>query len=204
MAPRKWSHAAQTGHMSAQRRTRVDTAEMAHPQHISVAFFCDVMFVYMLMSHAQTQQRTTGNDPPTTITTTATGSLQFFGPTVDECCRALRIPLLSMIRSLSVVCVLHDAALGSTLLSSTDSFHCFVSDVGGEVRCWGENSKNQLGQGHTDRIDDLSGLPAIDLGQDMEVKSLAVGSSNRHMCTILENGKLKCWGRNEWGELGSE
>jgi alpha-tubulin suppressor-like RCC1 family protein len=61
----------------------------------------------------------------------------------------------------------------------------------GQLRCWGENIKGQLGYGNTeDRGDDepLSGY--VNVGGDVE--SVALGPS--HTCALLEGGSVKCWG----------
>ena len=49
-------------------------------------------------------------------------------------------------------------------------------------------------------------LPVINLGTGRTVRSVAAGcSSNQedaHVCAILDNGSLKCWGSNSNGQLG--
>ena len=75
----------------------------------------------------------------------------------------------------------------------------------GAVKCWGYNGSGQLGQG--DRFDrgDESGemgndLALIDLGTGRTATS--IGSLYRHTCAVLDNGAVKCWGDNTWGQLG--
>jgi alpha-tubulin suppressor-like RCC1 family protein len=75
----------------------------------------------------------------------------------------------------------------------------------GSIKCWGLNGTGQLGQGDTSVRGDQPGemgdaLPAIDLGIDRRVTTIAVGSEN--VCAILDDGTLKCWGANWSGELG--
>jgi alpha-tubulin suppressor-like RCC1 family protein len=73
------------------------------------------------------------------------------------------------------------------------------------VKCWGSNSSGQLGLGNTvDRGDQLnemgSNLPAIDLGGASRAVGLATGDA--HTCARLTDGRVKCWGDNDFGQLG--
>lgn len=72
----------------------------------------------------------------------------------------------------------------------------------GYVKCWGYGA--YLGYGDTtDRgggIGEMgNNLPFIDLGSVI-VQTIAVGVS--HACALLKNGSVKCWGSNEYGQLG--
>lgn len=64
------------------------------------------------------------------------------------------------------------------------------------VRCWGDNGDGQLGDGS---ITD-SNVPVDVLGLDQGVKQLALGSN--FSCALTEVGGVKCWGRNNYGQLG--
>ena len=78
----------------------------------------------------------------------------------------------------------------------------------GSVKCWGYNDAGQLGQENTDVFGDasgdMSGLSSIDLsdalGNARSAVKIAAGSN--HTCAILDDGKVKCWGLNDWGQLG--
>jgi cysteine-rich repeat protein len=80
---------------------------------------------------------------------------------------------------------------------------------GGYVRCWGDNTYNQLGLGHADprsnlkpyqltKADGVTLAGPIDLGGT--ATAIAVGT--RHACALLSTGKVKCWGDNSSGQLG--
>merc|ERR1719464_1042266 len=76
----------------------------------------------------------------------------------------------------------------------------------GQVACWGENAKGQLGRGDTNSIGNTASdialiLDPIDLGDDFYVKQIA-GGGNRHHCAVSVDGRLKCWGQNDDGRLG--
>jgi len=66
----------------------------------------------------------------------------------------------------------------------------------GEVRCWGDNSHGQLGNGSTTAS--LSAVPVTGLGNG--VRQLAVGFF--HNCAVTAAGAMKCWGLNNAGQLG--
>ena len=75
----------------------------------------------------------------------------------------------------------------------------------GSVKCWGDNSNGQLGQGNTSSVGITTGqmgdsLPEIDLGTNK--KAIQISASGNHTCTILNNGSVKCWGINTQGQLG--
>lgn len=45
-----------------------------------------------------------------------------------------------------------------------------------------------------------SSLTAVSLGTNR--KAIAISGGSRHSCAILDNGAVKCWGRNDSGQLG--
>lgn len=74
-----------------------------------------------------------------------------------------------------------------------------------EVKCWGDGTGGQLGDGQQIQRGVASGqmgdnLPAVSLGSGRTVVRLV--AADFHTCAILDNGGLKCWGRNSSGQLG--
>lgn len=82
------------------------------------------------------------------------------------------------------------------------------------LKCWGNNTYGQLGQndppgrfrggslvdtGNYGPMGDQ--LPTIAFSSQAEVQSVAAGVY--HNCVILADGSLRCWGRNESGQLGA-
>lgn len=70
------------------------------------------------------------------------------------------------------------------------------------LKCWGENTWGQLGQGDTNsrgnEADEMGdNLQAIPLGAE----PLQAFAASGHACAVLANGTLKCWGNNGWGQL---
>ncbi|MFH1729897.1 MAG: hypothetical protein ABIA04_15900 [Pseudomonadota bacterium] len=78
------------------------------------------------------------------------------------------------------------------------------------VKCWGYNDKGQLGIGETynrgdDSLDMGDNLPILYLGSDASensLKALKISVGNDHACALMTNYSLKCWGNNEYGQLG--
>ncbi|WP_437939613.1 RCC1 domain-containing protein [Sorangium sp. So ce341] len=84
------------------------------------------------------------------------------------------------------------------------SHTCAILD-NDQVKCWGDNIDGQLGLGDMDPRGDGPNemgddLPEVDLGTGRTAKAIAVGS--RHTCVILDNDRIKCWGSNDFSELG--
>ncbi|MFM7271398.1 MAG: InlB B-repeat-containing protein, partial [Actinomycetes bacterium] len=74
------------------------------------------------------------------------------------------------------------------------------------LKCWGVNDSGQLGQGDTATRGDALGemgdaLPSIDVGSGRTVTDLGIGWSG-HICALLDNATVKCWGEGWAGVLG--
>ncbi|MCB9373107.1 MAG: carboxypeptidase regulatory-like domain-containing protein [Microthrixaceae bacterium] len=94
----------------------------------------------------------------------------------------------------------------ATAVTTGGSHTCALLD-NANVKCWGDNAFGQLGQGDTANRGDAAGemggsLPPVALGSGRTV--LAVSSGEDHVCAVLDNATLKCWGDNFGGILGSE
>jgi alpha-tubulin suppressor-like RCC1 family protein len=71
----------------------------------------------------------------------------------------------------------------------------------GTLQCWGTDfGTGALGIVDYDPAILPSAHPAIDLGPGEHVSVAA--TSGYHTCAILTSGRLKCWGSNEFGQLG--
>nr|WP_255216609.1 hypothetical protein [Pseudenhygromyxa sp. WMMC2535] len=79
--------------------------------------------------------------------------------------------------------------------------HTCVLLTGGEVMCWGRNISGELGLGHTDNIGDGE-LPHDAGFVELGGSALMIAAGGRHTCALLENLDLRCWGYNEFGQLG--
>lgn len=74
------------------------------------------------------------------------------------------------------------------------------------VKCWGTAANGIQGNASTtahrgDGPNEMGdNLPFMDFGAGRTVKKLRAGAS--HACVILDNDALKCWGLNNYGQLG--
>jgi alpha-tubulin suppressor-like RCC1 family protein len=84
---------------------------------------------------------------------------------------------------------------GVVALAAGGNFACALLSSGG-VKCWGANEHGELGDGSTN---DRS-TPGDVVGLTRGVSAIAAGSY--HTCAVLTTGEVRCWGRNDLGQLG--
>eukprot|EP01084_Bolivina_argentea_P113666 202566_1 len=73
------------------------------------------------------------------------------------------------------------------------------------LKCWGQNNVGQLGYEDTNNRGDGGGemgnaLLEVDLGTGFDVTDIVAGK--HHTCALSTLNPLKCWGNNEFGQLG--
>jgi len=89
-------------------------------------------------------------------------------------------------------------SLGSGVSAISLGYGHACALAGGVVKCWGDNYNDQLG---LDPIDysatplDVAGLPA---------GIIAIATGGAHTCALTGEGAVKCWGKNEEGQLGND
>ena len=84
---------------------------------------------------------------------------------------------------------------GVVSVSVGEGHACALLDTGG-VKCWGYNGYGQLGDGTTT----TRTTPVSVSGLTSGVATISVGYNNS--CAVLTSGALKCWGRNDQGQIG--
>ena len=90
------------------------------------------------------------------------------------------------------------SGLSSGVLAiATGSFHTCALLSGGAVKCWGDNYYGQLGDG-TSRTTRLAPVPVSGIASG----AIAISAGESHTCALLSGGAAKCWGLNDFGQLG--
>ena len=89
-------------------------------------------------------------------------------------------------------------------IAAGNSTTCAILD-NNTLKCWGSNTYGQLGQDNTTIKGSTAGtmgdtLLAVNLGAGRTAKDVSVGLDQT--CVILDNNTLKCFGRNNYGQLG--
>jgi hypothetical protein len=75
--------------------------------------------------------------------------------------------------------------------------HSCARLVSGEVQCWGDDWKGQLGHGGSGAWSSVP-IPVSGIGT-----ATAVSAGLDHSCALLSSGSVQCWGWNIYGQLGN-
>jgi alpha-tubulin suppressor-like RCC1 family protein len=102
-------------------------------------------------------------------------------------------------------------ALSAGAEDSEGGHTCAILDDG-SVKCWGSNRFGALGLGDTVDRGDGSGpvgqmgdaLTAVELGTGRTARAISVGGGGVYgtTCALLDDETVKCWGVNNFGQLG--
>eukprot|EP00286_Rhodomonas_abbreviata_P010931 CAMPEP_0181322388 /NCGR_PEP_ID=MMETSP1101-20121128/19203_1 /TAXON_ID=46948 /ORGANISM="Rhodomonas abbreviata, Strain Caron Lab Isolate" /LENGTH=554 /DNA_ID=CAMNT_0023430301 /DNA_START=306 /DNA_END=1967 /DNA_ORIENTATION=- len=92
------------------------------------------------------------------------------------------------------------------IAGSYSNYHFCAVFTNGGVKCWAYCPDGCLGYGNSDTIgDDLyemgDNLTFVDLGANAFAAQVSCGAE--HTCAVLSSGKIKCWGHNGDGQLGT-
>lgn len=80
-------------------------------------------------------------------------------------------------------------------ISAGDWHTCALLNTG-TVTCWGTNATGQLGDGTK------NDGPTPVVVQNMGGKAKAIATGSIHSCALLQDGTVRCWGANQYGQLG--
>ncbi len=81
-------------------------------------------------------------------------------------------------------------------------FHSCAIDSNREVFCWGKNDFGQLGNGSDQKSATPSRVQPPSAG--MFRGRIAVSAGENHTCSVSFDGHAFCWGRNIFGQLGTQ
>jgi alpha-tubulin suppressor-like RCC1 family protein len=86
---------------------------------------------------------------------------------------------------------------GSPAISvSAGRYHSCALNENGEVYCWGGGWKGMIGDGNT------SDRSSPTLVQNLGRPAVDISTGEDFSCAVLDNGSVKCWGANSYGQLG--
>src|SRR5690606_33905643 len=91
---------------------------------------------------------------------------------------------------------------GAVVAVGTGEFHTCALSQSGVVRCWGAPAYGRLGQpGYGEHIGDDE--PPVDW-DPIDVADDVVDLVNgvNHACALRAGGQVRCWGNNDYGQLG--
>ncbi|MCG7488314.1 hypothetical protein MHN79_02320 [Vibrio sp. Of14-4] len=100
---------------------------------------------------------------------------------------------------------LHPASVfnqeGVLQVETGSNFSCLVNNLG-QVKCWGNNYFGQLGIGFPPwHLQDTNSYLIPQLVETQN-RVLKVSSGKVFSCALNENGRVLCWGNNQYGQIG--
>ncbi len=105
-------------------------------------------------------------------------------------------PLAGTLLVISSAPVAVSGVSGASHIDGGD-FHTCALVTGGQARCWGTNTRGQLGNGLSGGV---SATPVAVTGLSGATQ-ISVGAS--HACVLVTGGQVRCWGSNSAGQLGN-
>lgn len=87
----------------------------------------------------------------------------------------------------------------ATLGGSSYTTCAILSD--GTLRCWGANSYGQVGDGSRNTQRYTPAIATVPAGKT-PISVSSSSSDGAHICAIMDDGSLYCWGLNNQGQLG--
>jgi len=83
--------------------------------------------------------------------------------------------------------------------------HVCVIPLDGSVKCWGDGTAGRLGYGDTSSYGAATGQTVTaqaPLALPAGRKALGLALGYKYSCVLLDDGSVRCWGANDYGQLG--
>ena len=97
-----------------------------------------------------------------------------------------------------------DTPLGGIAAISSGGYHTCALTTNGNVKCWGQGSYGQMGNGSTSDIESTPVNVHTSLSEPSPLSGIAAISVGRsHSCALTTSGEIKCWGGGNLGQLGN-
>jgi alpha-tubulin suppressor-like RCC1 family protein len=94
--------------------------------------------------------------------------------------------------------------IGGAIAIAAGTWHSCAILSNGTVYCWGNNAEGNLGNGGRAGNDTSTARPKLVTGIDGDsVRATAVVASDQNTCIILSDKSIRCFGGNEYGQLGN-
>ena len=94
---------------------------------------------------------------------------------------------------------INNLSTGVRSIAAGHAHNCAINS-GGSVLCWGYNAFGQLGTGTNANKTTPNSAISQEFLPTNSVSSLALGRA--HSCALLTDKTVKCWGNNDYGQLG--
>ena len=96
-----------------------------------------------------------------------------------------------------------DIPLGGIAAISAGTYHTCALTTDGNIKCWGEGSYGQLGNGNASRQSAPVGVHTSSEDANPLSGVAAISSGGKWTCALTTDDNVKCWGRGGDGQLGN-
>jgi alpha-tubulin suppressor-like RCC1 family protein len=87
---------------------------------------------------------------------------------------------------------------------ATGGDHSCALVTGGQVRCWGRGFWRQLGNNATTAVDRYRPVRVVDISGSGALRRVtAISAGGDTTCALVTGGEVRCWGRNDAGQVGA-